>query len=89
MARFLGVKKPLGLAESLLLNYYYEHRKTSMNETPILTYNTKTALLDLDEITLPEDLALQFEAHRAEKGIYGSSMSDRAESLRNRFFESQ
>jgi len=54
--------------------------------------HTQKALANLKEITLPDWAALQLEDHLAESVIDVSAMRslvDRAEGLRNRFFESQ
>jgi len=89
MARVLKIKKPIGFAKALLADY---NNKTQRYERPILTMHTQKALANLKEITLPDWAALQLEDHLAESIIDVSAMPsliDRAESLRNRFFESQ
>jgi len=91
MARVLKIKKPIGFAKALLADYNNKNRGNNIDEKP-LTMHTQKALANLKEITLPDWAALQLEDHLAESIIDVSAMPsliDRAESLRNRFFESQ
>jgi len=79
--------------EFLRLKNQLDLQKLCLQITIIkLTMHTQKALANLKEITLPDWAALQLEDHLAESVIDVSAMRslvDRAEGLRNRFFESQ